>query len=45
MQKYRVVIINTGAIKGTDLTREQAERLAKQVQIHTGSPVTIEEVK
>ncbi len=45
MEKYKVVIVNTGAVKGTDLTKEQAEKLAEQVRRHTALSVAVEEVK
>ena len=45
MEKYKVVIVSTGAVKGTDLTKEQAEKLAEQVRRYTGLSVAVEEVK
>ena len=45
MNKYKVVIVSTGAVKGTNLTKEQAEKLAEQVRRHTKLPVVIEEIK
>lgn len=44
MQKYKVVIISTDMVKGTDLTKKQADKLARQVEKHTGLSVKIEEV-
>ncbi len=45
MKKYKVIIVNTGAVKGTDLTKEQAEKLAGQVRKYTTLAVAVEEIK